>query len=513
MTKLALAIILVVFAAPAWANEDWWYAESDNFRVYSSGGEDAAQTMATRLERLDQAMRLFTGVAAADGPVTSVAKPTIFQFGKTEDIGRLAGADWVAGFFIPRAGDSVAFVPLELGREFKIRSSPGTRDGYTFYDYNIPPEGVLFHEYAHYFMYQHAPAAYPPWYVEGLAELFGKLSLTDDGFALGDPPEHRMGEMSLFDVDTQKLFASNARASQYIDYPLYAHGWLATSYLSFEPSRQGQLATYLRLMNQGVDPPDAARQAFGDLGRLERELNAYRRQRARGISARFASQDEPDVATRRLGADEAARMDLHLRSSAGVSQAEARRLVPQARDLVARFPRSRPVLEAAIEAEFDAGNLAEAGALARKAIALQPDAVAAHLYLGKIAMEHAAQDRQWLETARKHFVDANRIDNEEPNALTGYYLTHRLSDGAVPEDALIALESAYRSAPFDPQIRRLLAHMLLLEERDGDARTVLSPLVYRPHGGRELRKLREMVEQLGAGGRDALIEELAPKLD
>ncbi len=40
------------------------------------------------------------------------SKVTVYRFGETSDIGALIGPNSrVAGFFIPRAGNSVAFVP------------------------------------------------------------------------------------------------------------------------------------------------------------------------------------------------------------------------------------------------------------------------------------------------------------------------------------------------------------------------------------------------------------------
>ena len=51
---------------------------------------------------------------------------------------------------------------------------------------------MLKHEYVHYFMMQHFPAAYPRWYVEGYAELLATLRLNEDGsFFVGDPPLYR----------------------------------------------------------------------------------------------------------------------------------------------------------------------------------------------------------------------------------------------------------------------------------------------------------------------------------
>lgn len=509
MLKWVVSALVAITAATPLSAEVWAYAESSRFRVYSEGGEESARVMASKLERLDDAMRLFTGTKPATSATSENTKVTIYQFGNSEAIGKLAGMNGVVGFFIPRAGESVAFVPLAADRERPSNSSPGARQGYEFYQNNIDPESVLFHEYAHYFMYQHAPAAYPGWYSEGFAELFGTLKLEPKGFTLGEPAEHRKAEISMVQVDADKMFDTRAR---YITFPQYGHGWLAVSYLSFKPERQGQLANYLSALNRGVEGRQAAREAFGDLEQLERELNAYRRQRALGLTAQFASQSEPIVSVRRLSTAEAARMPLRVRAKAGVTREQARGMLAEARRLAIQFPESLPVQLTALEAEVDAGELAEAEERAVAVLAKHPKSVETHLFRGQIAMEHARNDPKWLLIARSHFVSANNIDSAHPQALTGYYLSFQLANETPPENALIALESAFDAAPFDSSIRELLSHLLLVEKRDAQARVVLAPIAYRPHGGAKGRKLRELLAKLEEGERKPLLDELAPSL-
>ncbi len=507
---LFLAVIALLASLPS-AAQDWYYAESDRFRVYSSGGAEGARDMAVKLERLDQAMRLFTGVTTDDDAMAQVAKPTIFQFGEVKDIGKLAGQDGVAGFFIPRAGSSVAFVPLKADAKQPRSRSVGTRNPIEFYNFDIEPQKVLFHEYTHYFMFQHKPAAYPPWYIEGLAELFGTMLLTENGFAVGEAPEHRKASIAYVDVDLGEIFRKDDRDSRRLNYPYYAHGWLLSSYLTFAPERTGQLAKFLTSLNRGMKTREAAEDAFGDLKQLERELNEYRTERARGMSAEFSASFDPQVELRRLTADEAARMDVMIKSSAGVTSREAKKVVRDAHEVLEQYPDSVPVLRAALEAEYDDGNLDRADAIARRLLDTD-EALDAHLYLARIAMDYAKKNPDWLTTARAHFVEANQIEPKEPNALAGYYLTYRLAEEEPPEDALIALETAYSYAPFDTNLRLLLAHLLLIENRDASAMNVLAPVIYQPHGGKQARKIRDLINSTSEGQRQPLIDELAPSL-
>lgn len=509
-----LAALLLCASMPASAQVSdgkWWAAEGPHFKVLSSGSREDAEDMVIKLERLDQALRMFRGIAATTAPYPETAKPTVFQFGEARDVGRLVGSESVLGFFIPRAGQSVAFVPLKADRSVDRAGAPGTRESYEFYDHRVAPHEVLFHEYTHYFMFQHAPAAYPSWYVEGFAELFGMIRLTDTGFDLGEAPESRKGTIETFAVEYENLFdPPKDRRSVVVD---YAQGWLATSYLTFEPSRKGQLAKYLSLVNQGKPNKEAAQEAFGDLKKLERELNAYRRQRARGVSVSFPSQSKPPITVRALGADENARMDMMMRAKAGVTKAQARSLTASARKLVETYPNSVPVLLAATESEFDAGELANADALAQRALAIDPKAIDAMLFRASVALEYAKKDPAYIAQARAHFIAANRLNNDHPVALQGYYRTFVLAGQTPPKDALIALEAAFSAAPFDANIRRDLAYLLLTENRDREALLVLGPIVNSPHVEKSLRDLREAITKLEAGDRQPLIDELKPKLE
>ena len=513
--KCGIIAAAASISLPVYAEADdgrWWAAESDRFRVYSEGTQEDALAMATRLERLDQAMRMFRGMPADSVEAPETAKVTVYQFGRTTDIGALIDSQSVAGFFIPRAGNSVAFVPLVEDRRRQFNSSPGTRDQVEFYDYNLPPQAVLFHEYTHYFMFQHAPAAYPFWYIEGFAELFATLDLTEQGFNLGNVPEYRRGLIQRNDVDVDRMFDPPCQFTQADAILGYAHGWLAVNYLSFEPTRKGQLANYLRLLNRGSKSKDAAVDAFGDLKKLEKELNDYRKQRSRGLSVQFPELSTPDVKVRELTAAENAVMPLHVQQMAGVTKSKARRLVSESRELAARFPSNVTVLLAATEAELDAENFEEANDYANRILALDPESVAAHLFLARVALKHAELDPAYLATARAHFIHANQLDNRQPVALAGYYLTYVLAGEEAPEPAKLALENAYTLAPFDSKVRQTLAHLLLTENRDKEAVVLLGPIVNSPHADKEVRAYRELIAKLEAGDRQPLIDKLKPKL-
>lgn len=508
MIKYAIATAACLIAAtPAVAADDWFEATSDHFVVYSNGTQEDASKLATSLERLDNALRMIRGMSTVSKPVPDAVKLTVYQFGETSDIASLYGnaSSGVAGFFIPRAGRSVALVPLRPDRDRSIGTRTQARD--------IDPAKVLFHEYTHYFMFQNAAAAYPFWYTEGFAELFGTLELTDNGFNLGEPPEHRAETLKQLTINVRKLFDPPKEADVLMVMKQYAYGWMAASYLSFEPTRKGQLADYLKRINAGEENLAAAEHAFGDLDKLQNDLDAYKRGRARAVSVTYANYTPPPVTVRAVSADESAQMRMHIRSSRGVTERTASGMVDPARALVAKYPTSVPVLLAATEAEFDAKNYDQSEQLAKRAVSADPKAVDAHLYLAQLALKRAKDDVAQFKAARAEYIAANNIDPNQPQALVGYYLTYLLAGESAPEDALIALDRAYDLAPFDSDIRTTLAHQLLMEKRDKEALILIGPIVNDPHSGKRAEKYRALVEKLKAGDRDPLIAQLAPKID
>lgn len=507
MRVLFAAVALVFMAAPA-AAADWWRASTDHFIVYSETSEEEAEQFAVELERFDEAMRYLRGIAKDAEPLPESAKLTVYQFGDINDIGRLAGSRGVAGFFIPRAGQSVAFVPA---REARDRGSFGTRPDD---ESDLDAKTVLFHEYAHYFMYQHAAAAYPAWYREGFAEVYGTVELIDDGFRIGNPAKHRAAVLRYLNSYPVSRLLDPPEDMTYRDgAQIYAMGWLLSHYLTFSQERQGQLGKYLDLINAGKTSREAADEAFGDLDELNRDLDRYRRGRVQGIEVTFPDYQPPAADVRPLTEAEAGRMMLHITSSRGVDEDEAQSLVPEARALAERYPNSTPVLLAAMEAEFDAENDDRAEALARRILALDDSSARAHIYLAKIAMRRAKDDPAQFLVAREEYAKANRLEPSNPVPLNGYYLTYRLAGETPPENALIALEQAYVHAPFATDIRTNLAHLLLTEGRNSEAIVLLGPLINDPHAGKRGKKLRDLAEKIEQGDTAEALAELAPSLE
>ena len=498
--QLFAAVALFALAAPAQA--EWWEARTDHFIVYSESSQKDARTFAEKMERLDMSLRSLQNVNFS--PATSDSrKLTVFRFGDTDDIGRLAGAMGVAGFYIPNLGGSVSFTPAKSDSKGtgELLGARG-RSSKT----NLDPQQVLFHEYTHHFMFQHFTAAYPSWYVEGFAETAATIDLRPDGsFHLGNPPQYRSDALfnSMLNVSAERLLASTNKPTGEDQYGWYTIGWLLNHYLTFEPSRQGQLKQYLRSINAGVKPGDAARQAFGDLDKLNRQITSYKSGKLPGVDVKIANFTPPTVQMRKLPPDEEAIMKVRIRSKRGVDKKLAAGVVRDAREVAENYPSSHAVQLVLAEAEldqsdFEPANLPRALAAADRALALKPNSIDAMLLKGRALLERGKSDKTQLAEARKWFAKAFEEDSEHPAPLYYNYLTYYEAGGPIPESALIGLEKAYDYALYDPQIKLVLARQLLAEKKGDLARSIIMPYAIAPHEGKAAKKMRDVVDLIEA---------------
>lgn len=480
-----VAVSLLVFASPAAAR--WHVAQTDHFIVYSDDNADRTSHFAADLERFDMALRTMQNMPLETAPKGK--RLTIYRYGTTDDMAVLYGdsQSGVGGFFIPRAGGSVAFVPSRATYD----GTPGVRDQN---DALFTAQIILFHEYTHYFMFKYFPAAYPAWYVEGFAEVYSTTTFLDDGrFRIGEPANHR--GMQLFygtPYSVKDLFKPEQRDEDTSFY--YSLGWIVTHYLTFTLSRAGQLEKYLVAVNKGVPSMEAATQAFGDLNRLNDEVQRYKSSRLMGLEVKPTHPFAPKVTTRELTDPEQAIIMAKIHTERGVTKKSAPGVAAEARDNAKAYPANPFVQDELAEAELDAGNLDAADAAADRSLAAQPGDVDALIYKGAVRMKRAEKVPAQYAEARNWFVKANRLDPESPEALIDYYLSFERAGEPIPEIAVMGLEKAYDLAPFDQGVRVLLARQLLTEGRAKPARNLLGPVAYSAHGGKLKEAARKMIE-------------------
>ena len=484
-----LVLAALGMAAPAAA--EWSRAVSQHFVIYSDQPPEKLKAYAERLEAFDQAVRYARH--AADPLPGPANKLTIYAVEDLAAVQRIYGGGGVGGFYLPRAGDTVAFVPLS--------TSPGSR-------LDITPEAVFFHEYAHHLMYQNSSGAIPLWLSEGFAEFFSTAKFESDGsIGLGAPAAHRA------EILLAKLYAplplplmlggTYKDLRHYYLEEVYGRGWLLTHYLTFNAGRKGQLERYLAAIQQGKPAMQAASDAFGDLRKLELELKQYVR------STRFPYVTVPPskfkvgaVSVERLSQGQGAMIEVVMQSRRGITEEQAAKLAPFARRIAAAFPADAVVQAALAEAELNSKNYDEAIAAADRALASDPRSVNALLRKGYAQMakaEKAASAGTDWKPIRSLFLRANKLDPEDPRPLVGYYETFRTSKAAVPPAALEGLVYAFELAPHDPDVRWTVMRELVAQGRGPEAAKALKPLAYAPHGGKFAERAQAVLDAVEAG--------------
>lgn len=492
----------ILYAAPVHA--EWLEARSPHFIVYADMSQNDLRERVARLEEFDGVLRGLFKPQSED-------RATIYVLGSTADIQRLADNNRVAGFYSSTTQGSQGFVPEQL-----VRQMPG-----------MTAESILFHEYTHHILLTNLEENLPGWVHEGLAELFMTARFSRDGAVIiGAPNESRGWAMnSLSRWSVRRLIESDEnppKGDEVIE--RYSRGWALLHYLIIGGKRDGQFAKYIAALNQGTPAVKAAESAFGDLGKLDSEVNAYLR--SSQLPTRIiAPQDRTagkQVEVAALSAGQRAILPFRIQSAAGVNYETAAPLAEKARIAAASFGSDPFVQRTMTEIEFDAASTAArkrgtataadfalADAAADRALAAEPKNTMAMIYKGRIAgmLAAAGDDSKWSE-ARKWFLAANRADPNFPLAFQLYYESFLANGAKAPDSAVTGMRRAVVLAPADLNLRAQLAVELVRRGELKDAERVLRAVAYNPHAkaDNKFAKLLHSIES------DATSEKLASEL-
>lgn len=469
--------ICVFFAANVPAQAKWVEASSDHFVIYADKNEKSVRSFAERLELFHAALALRRkNVTSKPSPSNRV---TIFVAGSKTKVRKLAqdGNKYLGGFYLPRAGATVAFVP-------ELRKSNNK--------YQSSPEQILFHEYAHHFMYGITSYSFPRWFSEGFAEFHSTVKFEKNGnVGLGLPAVHRAYELGQARevplkllLNTKEYLASKGKAYD----NFYGKSWLLYHYLTFNPGRRKQFLDYQNKLMTGSSENEAA-EVFGDIGQLSKELRLYRKNRKWTYFSRPRAELKiGQITIRTLRRGEAAMMPVIMRSKRGVNTEQAIELLPDAQKIAALYPDDSAVQAALAEAEYDAGNNKAAIAAADRALGRDSKHMNAHIQKGfalaRLANDSDDQEVAW-KAVRRQFVKANKIENDHPIPLLYFYNSYRDAGRDIPEIAVQGLERALEFAPFDSRLRWMVANQHAQDKRYDHAIHTLRPLANNPHRSKQ----------------------------
>lgn len=461
----------VALAAAAPAQAEWLQATTRHFVVYSDTDAAALRRQATELERFDAIVRRFHRTAPDDD--AEFNRVTVFVVPNTGVVAKLAQDRNAAGFYVPRITGSIAFTP-------RLGDNDGTSTSLT-------PQIVLFHEYAHHFLFGNYAVAYPAWFSEGYAEFASTVKQKNGFYWLGGPAMHRgYGLLTGKPLSIRQLFAPPPRLNQEQTDALYGRGWLLTHYLMFDTARQQQLGRYLNLFNAGKPSLDAAIEAFGDLKALDAKLDAYLMQRSiPAMRVPPALLGEPKVDLRPLTAGERALIGFRMESTRGVTAKTASPLYARASAAAAPFSTDAVAQGWLAEMAFDAGQLDAAEAAADRAIAADPRSSQALLYkarvhLSRLSKTKTTDPKAWT-AARGSIIKANRARPNDAAALMLFYQSFLMEETPPSKGAIAGLYRATALVPQDREGRFLAARQLVLDGEVARAKGLLRGLAADPH--------------------------------
>lgn len=484
--KALLATAAVLQAGTAHAA--WNEAISKHFHVYADESPDDIRAFATKLERFDAAVREARGKPDVEGGAAT--QVSVYVLRDVSAIQDLYGAGGVAGFYIPKATGSVAFVP-QRGRNGQ---------------FSLTADNVFFHEYTHHLMLQDMDRPLPTWLVEGFAEFFASPIFNPDGsVTIGAPPKYRaeaLYDQGLGGLPLNKMLSGDYLYLTMLEFEtLYGRGWLLTHLLSFDQRRRGQLTSYLNEIARGTPPLQAAQTAFGDLKVLDKELYDYFKADKFTVATIPANKLRiPPIEVKPLSPAMAAMMDAHIRFARGGDKMAASSIANRASAAVQRYPGDSRATALLAEMEVAAKDYPGAMAAADAALKVDPNSGSALMAKGTALMEMAKANpatADWA-TIRSYFSRANRIDTEDAEPLILFYRTYAAQGARPTANALDGLRYALDLAPQDSKLRLEVVGDLLKENHVDEARDALTSLAYSPHAGKAHDTVRRLYDALAA---------------
>jgi tetratricopeptide (TPR) repeat protein len=497
----AAAAVAMLSAAGAPAHAEWLEAKSPHFTVIGDMSESELRHRTQQLEQYDGALRYLLGVKTTI-PVT------VFEVANIGDVQAAMGKGSrnIAGFYSATAQRAFAVVPEKLN----------------FYQEDFSPRVVLFHEYAHHMLLSNTSVFMPGWAQEGLAEMFATAKIGEDGsVTIGDKNDargdammttHRWSVQRMLDSDLNPPKDKDEEGEK------YSRGWALVHYLWMSGKRPGQYVEFIKQLNETVDPVASGKKVFGDLGKLDSELDVYLRAHSFNLS-KFGPDKIgalPQVSIHSLSQGEAAILTYRIASAVGVDEKTAEPLAARARPVAAAYPNDLGVQVAMAEMEYDAKNYSAADQAADRALAKDPNNIYALVYKGRVGMRRAIEkhDAALATQARAWLLKANRADSEHPLPFVVYYDSFAAMGQLPSADATNGLFRAAVLVPQDTDLR-IRASIALLRDGDIDtARRILAPAAFAAEGSGENKPLKLIKEMAKSKDKQALLAKAAElKLD
>lgn len=496
--RVVLAAFAALFFASAAQAETWYRADTHHFVIYSNGGEKNLEQFAHKAEKFDALLRLVFNRQPEQHP----NRLTIYLLDSAATVDRLTGPKrtYIAGFYRPSVEGSFA-----VGNREKA-TSVWDADGQT----------VLFHEYAHHFMYRNFAVPVPPWYSEGFAEYASTADFRSDGtWEYGKFAEHRLYSLSKgLKIPIRTLLTEPASGSIENVSAFYGWSWALTHMLYRSGDHGEKIGRYLNALAEGADPLSAAEAEFGDLDRLKTQLEKYVRGRTNFFRSSEPLKYLSDVKVTRLSDHDSALVELTLQRKAYYKPEVTREKLNElarASGAAAEAWYQLAALEYTAAHSDEAEpqyDFAAAEAAVDRALELEPNHVLANVMKGDILLEpfdHADDpDVSLWAQSRKFYAAANRADPLHPLPLYKFANSY-LREGKPNPQVGAALQEAFLGAPEANELRFALANHHANEGQYDRAIGLLKVIAGNPHYGSGARDYITRLEEARDGGGDAAV--------
>jgi tetratricopeptide (TPR) repeat protein len=482
-----LLSVLGVLALAGPAHAAWIRAETDRFVVYGQGNERMVRDFATKLTTYDWVLRVFHP-STKDRPVGT--KVQVFLLSSEGELRRVRpwSRKYTQGFYSAMNEGVFAFA---------VKNGGG-----------LGSDDVLFHEYAHHFMLENFPVAYPAWFIEGWAEYFMTTEITKDQVKIGNYNQARayaiFNDVWLPWDDLLSKTTAETRPERANAY--YSQAWLLTHYMRSDEKRAAQLDQAIRAIADGKDPVKSFQSATGmTVPELNAALKRYQKLPMIGVG-------NPNLAPQMLvtalpkSADDLLLDEMRL-VLAPTGRVDADFLAGIRRK-AAKHPGDALAERTLARAEFVMGDVAAGEAIMRRRLAAKGDDVEDLLLSGSgqimAGMRNGDEREARYRAARPLLAKAYQLDKDDFRTLYAYALSRSIEPSFPTDNDLAALREARLLAPAVEENSFRLGVALVQKGRRDEAAKVLAPVLNNPHGGRAASMARALLngERVEAGDVD-----------
>lgn len=495
ITKILKTVVcaswLFSLTAPAMA-EEWIRAESENFVIYSSAPEKKTRTYVKKLE----AFRTLNNLLLGSDDSAAKMKFRIYLLNNPDQMltVRPNFSKYVAGVYFNCSEGTSAYSAIQ----------PSGNDQ----DQNLT---ILFHEYAHYVMFQHARSYYPAWYVEGFAEYLSTADPDKSMITIGEVSAGRGYTLAedrwiSFEkvLDPDFGFAGDKHNDAWEIQSFYAQSWLLAHYMLSDSARAKALNAYFVQVGSGAEPVASWETATGiKVNTLHSVLERYQQKM---FYLKLPVQDYADaaitVSKMPTGTEKVLLNSSLLTTCPDNTQGKA--ILSALSAQKSAFSNDTDFRLGLAHAQILYGDPADAETELKQILSTNPASFKANYLLGRTYMKQsdAALDDErshLTDQARASFLAAYKINRlDAPNL---YYLAQ--SFGNQPDfpdtNTLNAANGAHVLAPGVIDYTVFAAYANLANDKRDKAVALLTPFVSDPHNRQQAEKIQKAIEAIKAG--------------